>query len=317
MNKPVLVVMAAGMGSRYGGMKQIDPVGPCGQVIVDYSLYDARRAGFETVIFVIKHEIEEAFKAAIGDRVSRVMDVKYAFQQLDELPEGYTIQTSGELENINTMLSQMMLLLILGFVLIYLVMVAQFQSLLSPFIVILTVPLAFTGGLFGLVAAGEQLSMLSLLGFAVLMGTVVNNGIVFVDYVNQLRRGGLSKHDALVAAGRTRMRPIMMTAITTIFAMLPMVFSDAVGSSMQRGMAVVVVGGLLYATFMTLYVVPVMYDILYRRVPREVDLGDESIDDDPGDAQAYLEELQNARALAGAKPGVANAGSGGSTGTTS
>ena len=91
MNKPVLVVMAAGMGSRYGGMKQIDPVGPCGQVIVDYSLYDARRAGFETVIFVIKHEIEEAFKAAIGNRVSRVMDVKYAFQQLDELPEGYTI----------------------------------------------------------------------------------------------------------------------------------------------------------------------------------------------------------------------------------
>mgnify|MGYP000798501074 CR=1 FL=1 len=91
MNKPVLVVMAAGMGSRYGGMKQIDPVGPCGQVIVDYSLYDARRAGFETVIFVIKHEIEDAFKAAIGERVSKAMDVKYAFQQLDELPEGYTI----------------------------------------------------------------------------------------------------------------------------------------------------------------------------------------------------------------------------------
>ena len=86
MNKPVLVVMAAGMGSRYGGMKQIDPVGPCGQVIVDYSLYDARRAGFETVIFVIKHEIEDAFKAAIGERVSKAMDVKYAFQQLDELP---------------------------------------------------------------------------------------------------------------------------------------------------------------------------------------------------------------------------------------
>ena len=91
MNNRVLGVLGAGMGSRYGGMKQIDPVGPCGQVIVDYSLYDARRAGFETVIFVIKHEIEEAFKAAIGDRVSRVMDVKYAFQQLDELPEGYTI----------------------------------------------------------------------------------------------------------------------------------------------------------------------------------------------------------------------------------
>ena len=89
MNKPVLVVMAAGMGSRYGGMKQIDPVGPNGQVIVDYSLYDARRAGFETVIFVIKHEIEETFKAAIGDRVAKVMKVKYAFQQLVELPAGF------------------------------------------------------------------------------------------------------------------------------------------------------------------------------------------------------------------------------------
>ena len=91
MNKPVLVVMAAGMGSRYGGMKQIDPVGPNGQAIVDYSLYDARRAGFETVIFVIKHEIEDAFKSAIGDRVAEKMNVKYAFQQLDELPAGVAI----------------------------------------------------------------------------------------------------------------------------------------------------------------------------------------------------------------------------------
>ena len=264
-----------------------------------------------TRAITVTADVEDGYNNAL---LARDLQTKLKDYQL---PEGYTIQTSGELENINTMLSQMMLLLILGFVLIYLVMVAQFQSLLSPFIVILTVPLAFTGGLFGLVAAGEQLSMLSLLGFAVLMGTVVNNGIVFVDYVNQLRRGGLSKHDALVAAGRTRMRPIMMTAITTIFAMLPMVFSDAVGSSMQRGMAVVVVGGLLYATFMTLYVVPVMYDILYRRVPCEVDLGDESIDDDPGDAQAYLEAMQNARALAGVKPRVANAGSGGSAGTAS
>ncbi len=80
-----------GMGSRYGGMKQIDPVGPNGQVIMDYSLYDARRAGFETVIFVIKHEIEDAFKAAIGDRVSKAMNVKYAFQQLDELPAGFAV----------------------------------------------------------------------------------------------------------------------------------------------------------------------------------------------------------------------------------
>lgn len=90
MNKPVLVVMAAGMGSRYGGLKQLDPVGPNGELIIDYSIYDARRAGFETVIFVIKHEIEAEFKAAIGDRLSAVMDVRYAFQDKNDLPEGYT-----------------------------------------------------------------------------------------------------------------------------------------------------------------------------------------------------------------------------------
>ena len=96
MNRPVLVVMAAGMGSRYGGMKQIDPVGPNGEVIIDYSLYDAYRAGFRTVIFVIKHEIEEAFQAAIGDRISKVMDVKYAFQQLDNLPAGFSVPENRE-----------------------------------------------------------------------------------------------------------------------------------------------------------------------------------------------------------------------------
>lgn len=234
----------------------------------------------------ITAEIEDGYNNAL---LSRELS-----QKLDayEVPDNYQIYYGGELENINTMIEQMLLLLILGFVLIYLIMVAQFQSLLSPFIIILTVPLAFTGGFFALWFSGEGLTMLSLMGFAVLMGTVVNNGIVFVDYVNQLRRGGLEKTHALVAAGKTRMRPILMTALTTILAMLPMVFSVAIGASMQRGMALVVVGGLLYATFMTLYVVPVMYDLLYRRVPTEVDLGDETLDDDPGDAQAFLEDLQ-------------------------
>ena len=91
MKKPILVVLAAGMGSRYGGLKQIDPVGPNGEVIIDYSIFDARRAGFETVVFIIKHEIEDAFKAAIGDRLSNIMDVRYAYQQLEDLPAGYTV----------------------------------------------------------------------------------------------------------------------------------------------------------------------------------------------------------------------------------
>ena len=91
MKKPVLVVMAAGMGSRYGGLKQIDPVGNHGQLIIDYSIYDAKRAGFDTVVFVIKHEIEESFREAIGDRLSKLINVKYAYQQLDDLPEGYEV----------------------------------------------------------------------------------------------------------------------------------------------------------------------------------------------------------------------------------
>lgn len=152
-------------------------------------------------MMTISAEVEDGYNNAL---ISRTLLEKLNSY---EMPEGYSYHVSGELENIDTMLNDMMLLLILGFILIYLIMVAQFQSLLSPFIIILTVPLAFTGGFMALWFAGEPLSMLSLMGFAVLMGTVVNNGIVFVDYVNQLRRGGLSKRDALVAAGQTRMRP--------------------------------------------------------------------------------------------------------------
>lgn len=237
-------------------------------------------------------EVEDGYNNAL---LSRELE-----KQLDalDIPDGYLLSFGGELENINTMMEQMLLLLVAGFALIYLVMVAQFQSLLSPFIVILTIPLAFTGGFLALWAAGEQLTMMSLMGFAVLMGTVVNNGIVLVDYVNQLRRGGLEKRDALEAAGRTRMRPILMTALTTILAMVPLAFGQDIGASMQRGMALVVMGGLVYATFMTLYIVPIFYDLLYRRTPTEVDLGDESIDDDPGDAQAYLEQLRERQAAA-------------------
>ena len=123
----------------------------------------------------------------------------------------------------------------LALLFVYFVMVAQFQSLLSPFIVLFTIPLAFTGGMIGLMIGGEQLSVISLMGFLVLMGVVVNNGIVFVDYANQLRIGGLERTDALVATGRTRMRPILMTTLTTVLAMVTMIFSkDAEQRDGQR-----------------------------------------------------------------------------------
>jgi HAE1 family hydrophobic/amphiphilic exporter-1 len=167
-------------------------------------------------------------------------------------------------------------------------MVAQFQSLKSPFIVMFTIPLAFTGGMIGLIVAGEQLSLLSLMGFSILMGTVVNNGIVFVDYVNQLRIGGMDRRSALIATGKTRMRPILMTTLTTILAMVQMVFSDDMVGQMGGGMAIVIIGGLLYATLMTLIIVPVLYDVFFKRAPRVVDIGSENLDDVPDDAAEFI-----------------------------
>lgn len=209
-----------------------------------------------------------------------------------ELPDGYKIEMGGEYDTVLTMIGQMSKVLALGLALIYLVMVAQFQSLLSPFIVIFTVPLAFTGGLLGLWGAGETLSMTGMLGFVILMGTVVNNGIVFVDYANQLRMGGMERRMALVATGKTRMRPILMTALTTILAMSTMLFGDDMASQMSKGMALVIIGGLVYATLMTLYIIPVMYDILFKRPPMNVDLGDENIDDVLDDAADYIASMR-------------------------
>ena len=205
------------------------------------------------------------------------------------LPNGYTVELAGESTMVNEMLLQMGGLMALGLLFVYLVMVAQFQSLLSPFIILFTVPLAFTGGMLGLIFAGQQLSMLSLMGFLILMGTVVNNGIVFVDYANQLRIGGRDRHEALVATGKTRMRPILMTALTTILAMGQLIFGKGMGSQLGSGMAIVIAAGLLYATLMTLFIIPVMYDILFKKPPLNVQV-DGSIDEVPDDAAEYLAE---------------------------
>ncbi len=206
------------------------------------------------------------------------------------LPHGYTVSLQGESSTVNEMVQTMGLMILLGCIFIYLIMVAQFQSLLSPFIVLFTVPLAFTGGMLGLLISGQQLSLLSLMGFALLMGTIVNNGIVFVDYTNQLRLGGMDRKSALIATGKTRMRPILMTALTTILAMIMMIFSDNMAGQMGSGMAIVVVGGLIYGTLMTLIIVPVMYDIFFKKQPKEVDIGSENLDDIPDDAAEFIAE---------------------------
>ena len=212
-----------------------------------------------------------------------------AFALTDEMPEGCSFSMGGESDSVNYMTDEMIQWMALALPFVYLVMVAQFQSLLSPFIVLFTVPLAFTGGLLGLLLTGQQLTMISMMGFIVLMGTVVNNGIVFVDYANQLRMGGMERRAALVATGKTRMRPILMTTLTTVLAMLQMVLSNDMASQLMSGMAIVIICGLSYATLMTLYIVPILYDILFKKPPLNVDIGsDEDLDDIPDDAAEFI-----------------------------
>jgi HAE1 family hydrophobic/amphiphilic exporter-1 len=187
-----------------------------------------------------------------------------------EVPAGFEIEIAGENESIQDAMGDLVLMIILAVVFIYLIMVAQFQDLLSPFIVLFTLPLAFTGGLLLLWVSQMELSVISMLGFLVLAGIVVNNGIVFVSYVNQLRESGMDQKEALVTTGVTRIRPILMTAMTTILAMSTMALGIGSGSEMMQPMAVVTIGGLTYATLLTLLVVPVLYDLFHRKPMRKI-----------------------------------------------
>mgnify|MGYP000599818069 FL=1 len=188
-----------------------------------------------------------------------------------DLPQGITAQFSGENEAIMDAMGQLLLMLGLGVLLVYLVMVAQFQSLRSPLIVMFTIPLAFTGGFLALLISGIELSVVSLIGFVMLVGVIVNNGIVLVDYINQLRLSGMERREAIVEAGVTRLRPILMTSLTTILGLVVMAFGGDAGTALMQPVALVCIGGLLYATLMTLLVVPCMYDLLSRRELRKVE----------------------------------------------
>lgn len=187
-----------------------------------------------------------------------------------ELPKGVNYVFSGENETIMEAMEQLMLMLLLGVLLVYLVMVAQFQSLKSPFIVMFTIPLAFTGGFLALILCGMEVSVVSMIGFVMLVGIIVNNGIVLVDYINQLRLEGKERREAIVEAGVTRMRPILMTTITTVLGLIDMAVRESAGTALMRPVAVVCIGGLVYATLMTLFVVPCIYDMLNKKELRNV-----------------------------------------------
>ena len=178
-----------------------------------------------------------------------------------KLPEGVRYEFTGENEMIMDAMSDLAKMMALGVLLVYLIMVAQFQSFRSPFIVMFTIPLAFTGGFLALLIFNKEVSIISMIGLIILNGVVVNNGIVLVDYTNQLRARGMNKRAAIITAGATRMKPVLMTSITTILGLVVLAAGKTAGTDMMQPLALVCIGGLVYATLLTLLVVPVIYDI--------------------------------------------------------
>ncbi len=199
-------------------------------------------------------------------------EVEKALENFEPLA-GNSIEIGGENESIMEAVEQLSLMLALAVLIIYCIMVAQFQSFRLPLIVMFTIPLAFTGGFIALLVTGTDVSVVALLGLVMLSGIIVNNGIVLIDYINVLRLDGMEKKEAIIIAGKTRLRPILMTALTTILGLIFMAVATGFGSEMTQPIAIVCIGGLLYGTLMTLFVVPAMYDFMGKKnlVKREVD----------------------------------------------
>jgi HAE1 family hydrophobic/amphiphilic exporter-1 len=256
----------------------------------------------QTRYIQVKADVKEGYNVGlVGNDVEKALDKI-------TVPEGYSIKIGGENEAINEAMSQLLLMLLLAVVLIYLIMVAQFQSLLNPFIIMFTIPLAFTGGFFALYFSGSEVSVISLIGFVMLSGIIVNNGIVLIDYINQLRRQGMAKKEAIVEAAKTRLRPVLMTALTTIISMSTMAVGMGRGSEMAQPMAIVTVGGLVYGTLLTLVVVPCIYDALNREKDmREEDIQIIKQEDDPDLMIIDEAAMKRNAAVAGAAEGPVDA----------
>lgn len=184
---------------------------------------------------------------------------------------GYTITFAGENEEIQSLFLDLALGLIVAILIVYMVMAIQFQSLKYPLIILGTIPLAFTGGMLALLVTGSNLSLVALVGFVLLVGIVVNNGIVLIDYINQLREQGYGVIDSIVTAGQTRLRPIFMTALTTVISLFILALGVGEGSELLQPLAITAIGGLLYATVLTLLVVPTIYAMFNRKqIKKEV-----------------------------------------------
>lgn len=178
------------------------------------------------------------------------------------LPQGYSYELGGQNKELNDAFTDLSMALLLAVILIYMVMAAQFESLIHPFTIILSVPLAFSGGLLGLFITRRSMSVPALIGVIILAGVVVNNAIVLVDYINTLRKNGKDRDEAVVIAGPVRLRPILMTTLTTVLGLVPLALGIGEGAEVQAPMATVVIGGLTLSTLLTLVLIPVVYTLI-------------------------------------------------------
>jgi len=218
-----------------------------------YGPVEIDRENQERRVSVTANVVGRDLNSVMRDIIKRVSKIT--------LPEGYFIDYGGQYEQLKEMVTNLSFAFVLALLLVYMIMAAQFESLVHPFVVMFTIPLALIGVIFFLLISGKTLSVPSFMGVIMLAGIAVNNAIVMIDYVNQLRRRGLSRHEAILEGCSVRLRPVLITSFTTILGVLPMALSRSQGAEMRSPMAVAIMGGLLTSTFLTLFVIPLFYDL--------------------------------------------------------
>jgi multidrug efflux pump subunit AcrB len=232
-----------------------------------------RVTGFATIntdgstrYLTVTAQVSEGYNITlVSQEVNRLVNQYLDSNAFTAFGNGYTVTFQGESEDILQAVFELSLAALVAILLVYMVMAIQFQSLVYPLIILGTIPLAFTGGMFALLITNAYLSLVSIMGFIILIGVVVNNGIVLIDYINKLREEGHKVMDAIMLAGQTRIRPILMTALTTILALLTLALGFGEGAELLQPMAITAIGGLIYATVLTLVVIPTIYAAINRK----------------------------------------------------
>jgi HAE1 family hydrophobic/amphiphilic exporter-1 len=226
-------------------------------------------------------QIETGYNVTkVSSEVNAAVNVYLSSEEFLSLSEGILIEFAGENEAIQNAFEDLTIALVVAILLVYMIMAIQFQSLVYPLIVMGTIPLAFTGGFLALLITGGSLNIVSIMGMVILVGIVVNNGIVLIDYINQLRDQGRTIREAMIEAGKTRLRPIFMTALTTILALTGMALGFGEGAELLQPLAVTAIGGLIYSTILTLIVIPLIYCLVntkkMAKEGRSIECGNES-----------------------------------------